>query len=284
MKYYLGIDGGGTSCRMRLLDGDGTILGESQSGAANVSLGAERVLPVLDDCMGAVLSQANLSRDAIGQIHATAGMAGTEVTQDTDWLNQYFDAFASFQLYSDCHSACVGAFGGGDGALVITGTGTVGWAIKGDKHFRIGGWGFQTSDLYSGAWLGQQALRHANHAYDGLCDSTLSKAILNHFENDSRNIATWALTATPADYATFAPMVITHAEQGDALAQDMMQQAGDGVSKMANDLMNKSNTQHWCFVGGVSPAITPYLCPKISEKCVSIKGDALEGAILLAQS
>ena len=282
MQYYLGIDGGGTSCRMRLIDGDGTVLGESQAGASNLCLGAERVLPAMDTCVNAVLAQSHLSRDVIPHIHVVAGMAGTESLQDTDWFDDYFADFASIKLYSDCHIACVGALGGADGALIIAGTGSVGWAIRGQDHFRIGGWGFYTSDLYSGAWLGHEAVRHAHHAYDGLCNSTLSLSVLGAFDNDSRNIVEWALTAKPADYGKFARHVIDHAEGGDTLARTIMQQAGDGISQMATDLMAKSNTHRWCFAGGVAPAITPYLNPSVAGKQTPIVGDALDGAMLLA--
>lgn len=297
MNYYLGIDGGGTSCRAKLINDKGAVLGECQSGAANLCLGSERVLPALEGCVTGVLSQAQLPlpqspsqsppQSPNGEtctIHVAAGMAGTETTEDISWFYDYFADFASVHLYADCHTACVGAFDGADGSLIIAGTGSVGWAIKGNNHCRIGGWGFETSDLYSGAWLGLEAIRHANHAYDGLCNSTLSHAVLGAFDNDSAHIITWALTATPADYAKYAPYVIDHARDGDALACTIMQQAGQGISKMALDLMSKSDTQHWCFVGGVSHAITPYLSPTAESKRMTAQGTALDGALRLAQS
>ncbi|TIM62324.1 MAG: N-acetylglucosamine kinase, partial [Mesorhizobium sp.] len=36
MKFVLGIDGGGTSCRAALATADGTVVGRAKSGAANI--------------------------------------------------------------------------------------------------------------------------------------------------------------------------------------------------------------------------------------------------------
>lgn len=298
MQYYLGIDGGGTSTRMRLQNDAGVTLGQSKSGSANIGLGADIVLSSMQSCISDILGQAQLTPSDTANIHVAGGLAGTETIADVQWLHDYFQSYASFAVYSDCHVACVGAFSndhvednhvgddrGNDtnGALLISGTGSVGWAINGDKSYRVGGWGFYIGDLYSGAWLGHEALRRAAYYYDGLCDSAMSKAVLEQFDGEIRTLFDWSLKAKPADYAQFAPYVINHAENGDATAIELMQQAGDGIGEMANHLLTKSNTHQWCFVGGVSHAITPYLQPPMAEKLITPRGDALTGAIMLAR-
>ena len=49
MTYFLGIDGGGSSCRMRLVNDAGIILSECKSGSTNLFLGSETVLKNIDD-------------------------------------------------------------------------------------------------------------------------------------------------------------------------------------------------------------------------------------------
>ena len=39
--YYVGIDGGGTSCRARIRDQHGQLIGEGKSGSANILLGVD---------------------------------------------------------------------------------------------------------------------------------------------------------------------------------------------------------------------------------------------------
>lgn len=282
-SYFLGIDGGGTSCRMRLTDNTGILLGESQAGAANLYLGADVVLPHIQHCLTEILEQAGLTPNIYPQTYAVGGIAGTEAISDYQWLLDYFADFADFRCVSDCETACLGAFGGADGALLISGTGSIGWAISQGKNYRVGGWGFNVSDKYSGAWMGHQALFHTLDAHDGLCHSTLCTVLLNHFDNNPSTIVDWATSATPADYGQFAPYVIDHAEQGDTIATTIIQQAGQGMGTMADHLLQKSGCNQWCFVGGLAQALTPYLPTAIAKKRQTPKGDALEGALIIAR-
>lgn len=47
-RYLVGIDGGGTSCRARICDLDGTILGEAKTGSANILLGSDIAMASID--------------------------------------------------------------------------------------------------------------------------------------------------------------------------------------------------------------------------------------------
>ena len=73
-------------------------------------------------------------------------------------------------ITSDAHAACVGAHGGHDGGIIIVGTGSVGWAIRGGRQYRVGGWGLTLSDEGSAAWLGREALSRAQKAEAGLAE------------------------------------------------------------------------------------------------------------------
>ncbi len=281
--YFLGIDGGGTSCRMRLVDTMGSILGEAQSGSANLYLGEQVVVPQLQHCLNDILSQAHLTPDIYQNTYAVGGIAGTESPENRTWLEAYFFDFAKFQCVSDCQISCVGAFDGADGALLISGTGCIGWAVSQGKNYRVGGWGFYVSDKYSGAWVGHQAIQYALDAYDGLCNSPLCMDILTQFKNSPNTIVQWAFSATPADYGKFAPKVIQYAQQNDHIATHILQQAGQGIGDMAVHLLKKSGCDKWCFKGGLASALTAYLPTDIKQKLWVSRGDALQGAILLAQ-
>src|SRR3546814_3085153 len=66
--------------------------------------------------------------------------------------------FANVQLTSDSIIANLGAHMGGDGAILILGTGSVGLIKRGEDSLSIGGYGFPISDEGSGA-----ALRSEEH-------------------------------------------------------------------------------------------------------------------------
>src|SRR5437764_1049925 len=63
--------------------------------------------------------------------------------------------------------ANLGAHAGGDGGIVIVGTGSIGFARVGEEVYTIGGYGFPVSDEGSGADLGLSAIRRSLWARDG---------------------------------------------------------------------------------------------------------------------
>src|SRR3546814_6785218 len=67
--------------------------------------------------------------------------------------------FANVQLTSDSIIANLGAHMGGDGALLILGTGSVGLIKRGEDSLSIGGYGFPISDEGSGAAVGPDRKR-----------------------------------------------------------------------------------------------------------------------------
>ncbi len=43
---------------------------------------------------------------------------------------------------TDAHAACIGAHNGADGAIIIIGTGVVGYQTQNGEGVQVGGWGF----------------------------------------------------------------------------------------------------------------------------------------------
>src|ERR1700728_248451 len=152
---FLGVDGGGTGCRVRLVDADGHVLGAGPGGAANIRLGLDSAWAAILEATDTALGQARLDRGALPRIHAGLGLAGIMKPPDIERLRAAAPPFASLSIASDAHTACLGAFAGRDGGIVISGTGSVGYAlIHGEPH-SIGGWAFDVSDLGSGADIGR---------------------------------------------------------------------------------------------------------------------------------
>src|SRR3954466_2134141 len=214
-RLYLGIDGGGTRCRARLTDKNGKKLGEGISGAANIRLGLEAAWSAILGATDQALSKAGLGADAMGRIHAGFGLAGICGPEDVEFLLSGRSPFANVQVETDAHTACLGAFDGADGAILIVGTGSVGYALIGGVAHSIGGWGFEISDDGSGAAMGRAAIRAAVRAHDGLSPKgRLTDAVLAKLGPPAR-IVEWASSAKPGNYASFAPLVLDHALRDD---------------------------------------------------------------------
>jgi len=278
----LGVDGGGTKCRARLTDRAGTILGEGNAGPANVRFGLTaaftQILHATDQC----LEQAGASRTR-QPIVACLALAGIGDLTAAGEARSHPHPFASMVCTSDAHAACVGAHAGRDGGIVIVGTGSIGWAnIVGQSH-RVGGWGFPASDEGSGAWLGNEAIRRVLLAGDGLLPWTdFLRAVFERFGNDPHAIVRWMSTARPRDYASIAPSVVEHAASGDRVATQLMQAAAMHIDALATRLIELGAVR-LSLMGGLATHIAPLLSGHTKDVLVPPLGDALNGALRLAE-
>jgi glucosamine kinase len=280
---FIGIDGGGTKCRARIRDAEGRLLGEGTAGSANILLGAEMVWnSVLTACRGA-LRQAGLAEVDMARAHVGLGLAGSGQRRAVDRVLSRPQPFRAMAIDTDAHVAWLGAFGGGDGAILIVGTGSCGYGRFQGRGVYVGGWGFQVSDEGSGAALGREALRRAIWAHDGRIAATeLSDAILARFGGSPEAIVDWAGQARASDYAGFAPIVLDHAERRDPLGVELVTAAVADLAPIANRLLDLG-APALCLFGGLADPLRPWLPPSLLQAVVPPMADPLEGAIALAR-
>jgi glucosamine kinase len=283
MPHYLGIDAGGTHTRARLVSDDGEILGAGETGAANTPAGLPHALQVIEESYSQAICQAGIAESGISSIHAGIGIAGLNRRGVLDGLKAHPFPFKSTAFASDAAIANLGAHAGEDGAIVVVGTGSIGFARVGEEIVTIGGYGFAVSDEGSGAELGLRAIRRALWARDGRIPHTaLTREVLDHFHGSAGEIVDWTASATPRDYAAFAPMVIQHANQGDATGELIVQEAAQRIGAVIRTMIERG-APHCCLMGGVAPYIRDWLAPSIRARLREPLGDALDGAILLAR-
>jgi glucosamine kinase len=288
-NIYIGVDGGATKCKARIEDETGNLIGQAVGGLANIRLSVETSWRSVYESIEAILQPQQLSlHDKKYQYHLALGLAGCEVQQARDAFLAVPHPFASLYLTSDAHVACVGAHAGGDGAIIIVGTGVVGYQIYKNKTKAVGGWGFPHDDEGGGAWLGLEVSRLTFQWLDGRGTATpLLEAVFAYFKNDLNDFATWANSATSNEFARLAPMVVNHSLQDDVLAHKLMRQAGQAVDSVAAALdkhhAQESTPLPCCLFGGIAPFIEPWLSPALQARLTPREGDANSGAILMAR-
>lgn len=284
MELYLGIDAGGTHTRARLVSSRGDILGTGEAGPANTASGLPDALRAIEQSYLQALAQAGLVDTNIGSIRAGLGIAGLNRRGILQGLKDHDFRFESIGFASDAAIANLGAHAGGDGAVVIVGTGSMGFAHVGEEIFTIGGYGFPVSDEGSGAELGLRAVRRALWARDGrIPHSRLTTEVLERFHRSAGEIVDWTSHATPADYGAFAPMVLDHAIQGDSVAELIVQDSARRIDNIIRALFDRG-APRCCLMGGVAVRIRDWLAASIRERLSEPLGDALDGAILLART
>jgi glucosamine kinase len=279
---YLGVDAGGSHCRARLADARGKVLGTGEAGPANARIGMEKLRATLMETCDQALLQAGLGAKDTSRISAGLGIAGISRPGVREALNTLGLPFAKIRWETDAAIANLGAHNGGDGATLILGTGSIAYVKANGGAFSIGGYGFPISDEGSGAALGLSAVRHALRALDGRTKPTpLSSAITSRFSHETPRVIAWMDTATPKEYAAFAPIVFDFAEADDEIARSIVESAALHVEQFIETIFVRG-APRCSLAGGIAPRMRPWLRERTTARLSSPLGDPLDGALLLA--
>ena len=285
-NIFIGIDGGGTKSKLIIQDENGTQLAESRSGAANIRLSVNTTIKSIDTALKDALRQIGITfEDPSYAFHLGVGLAGTEVPSACTEFLAKLPIFESVCLQSDPHTACLGAHNGGDGAILIVGTGVVGYKHENGKNTKIGGWGFPHSDEGSGAWLGLETMRLTLQWQDKRIEvSPLLEAVLRSFNNNLSEMVTWANQANATDFATLAPLFMEHLQQEDRWAVVLMERSAKAVSEVAHCLFKDSaDSLPLCMFGGLASYVEPYLDETIKSRIVPRQYGATQGALIMVR-
>ena len=275
------IDLGKSKCRARLAI-DGTRSHREGGGAPGlaardgVALALASILPLLADAR-----PERIGVGAAGAMYATA---------EADALARALadDRGAPCAVTSDVVTAHAGALDGEAGVLLIAGTGAVALGITADAHRTVDGWGPDLGDLGSGSWLGREGVRAVLRSRDGLGPATVLTDVLTLLIGDGTSPIAWVGgAAAPARLlATFAPAVLDAADQGDAAARAIRDDAARMLAETALAASGGSSvvalhgglTSHDGFRAAVSSALGSR-----GLEALPARGDALDGAAMIAE-
>lgn len=280
-SFLIGCDGGGTSCRLVIADGEGRVLAQATGGPANVTSDFDLTIASLRAALMEAVAQLGLTlTDVLGGV-AHFGLAGVQSKQDAARVAAEFP-FAKICVTEDRLIAIVGAIGAADGVLLGLGTGTIVAAQRNGQSRRIGGWGLQLSDDASGAWLGRLLLQRVLLAQDGMEPfSPLTMDCFDRFGREPRALVQFAVSACPVDYAGFAPDIVSAAHAGDRVGIALMQQGAAYLTR-ALDVLGFAPPDLLCLSGGVGPHYAPYLPSKVQDAIIAPMGQGVDGALRLA--
>jgi len=282
-QFYIGVDGGGTSCRARIEDAEGRLLGQGAAGPAATRIGADRSMQAVRTASIAAAIDAGLAPAALADTSAAVGLAGIDRKGAREALLGLPHPFRNVVYATDANVACLGAHRGRDGGIVVVGTGSIGFARVKGRERRIGGYGFPISDEGSGAELGLQAVRLALRAHDGRArPSPFLLEVMRRLGPDAVTLVAWAEQATATEYASLAPVALSHAEAGDPSAEEIVAEAGRHVDVLIRSLV-EFGAPRISLLGGLASRLVRWLSPDVLEFLSPPEGDAVAGALLLAR-
>jgi glucosamine kinase len=280
-RLYIGAYCGASRCHARLRDSEGRAIAETQGSGGNLYVDFDAALATLDKRIDAVCAKAGLAAADRAKVTLGLGLAGLSGPADAERVEARYAGFASVRAVNDALAGCLGAHGGGDGALVVAGTGSAAVARVGRRETVIGGRGFLLGDDGSTARVGAEAIRAALRAHDGVGPtSSLTEEVMRRF-GDPLTATQWALTAKPAGYGAFMPLVFERAAAGDAVALTIVAAAARAIDALIAATRALGATRV-VLVGGMNPAIAPYLVEASRTVLRDPLYDAADGAILVA--
>ncbi len=228
MKYYLGVDAGGTKTDF--------LLGDETTELARVRAGTIKRMKASEAETESNLAGALTELSAITGVpmqsisRCCIGTAGETVPLVVDWLRKAFGQKVGGELIllGDVEIALDASFFGKRGVLVLSGTGSnVAGRTANGKIVTAGGWGPAMADQGSGHFIGLEGLRRGFLAIDQRRTTALLESVRAQWKLSSLGELIEFANANPApDFSKLVPLVVRLAEQGDPIAREVLDSAG----------------------------------------------------------
>jgi glucosamine kinase len=298
-RYFVGIDGGGTRTTLGIAEESGREI-LRRSGPAGI-VDARRpaaTVEVLVSLVQEATARAGFTGPAAGLCAGLAGVANATERQIVEAALQRSGVADRVAVLTDGETALYGAFEGGPGILLISGTGSVAYARAEDGRVeRCGGWGMILGDEGGGYAMGRAGLRGALLAADGRGpDTRLLPALLEVLGLAvPEAVPPWIARAEKAEVALLAVQVLRLAADGDLVARGIVSGATRDLAAHANAL--RARLGPWTapprvvLHGGMAsdPIFRPLLAGVLAMRpdpfrTVEPAADAVAGALQFART
>jgi len=261
MKYFIGMDGGGTKTKCVVTDEDLNVKYECKGSASNFLIqGVDKVSAMIAGLIKESVENLNITYSDIGGFVIGTTGAGRRV--DAELLeNGIAEIFKNdkiditkFRVESDARVALEGAFAGKPGSILIAGTGSImfGKDRNGEIH-RVGGFGRFIGDEGSGYSIGKKGLIALSKYFDGRGKETLLKDLCaKAFKITDTSDLIIEIYKNNFDIATVAPFVIEAADKGDEICKQILESESDELVLHVKSMYTKlkEETLYLSLVGG----------------------------------
>ena len=251
----LGIDGGGSKTLIAVADRDGQVLQMSRGLPIN-PLDRSDWQQILDVHLRPFVEGGDV-RSIAAALPAYGEVAAISSAQDR--LIATLAGSRPSVVLNDVDAAQIGAFAGGAGILILSGTGSMAWARDAaGKSYRVGGWGDVIGDEGSSHWIGKRVLETISQSIDGRIPRTgLVHAVLAALGIDPAHaqdgLEAWVghLTNPRPQIAALAPLATELATQGDIAATVIVESAANELARHIFAIAKLSGLPPaWSYAGG----------------------------------
>ncbi len=281
IKYFIGVDGGGSGTRVVVADHSRQVIAEAEGAPSALGQGIEQAWRSIMDTIAKALANEKLHVPMLSECAIGLGLSGAN---NIIWKNKFLlknPGFLTISLDTDGFTTLLGAHGGKPGVIVAVGTGSVGMVLKKNgERIAVSGWGFPAGDEASGAWLGMKAAGLAQKTLDGRREaSTLTNLILNYCGNSTDEFLTWLGNAQQNAFAQLAPFIFESAKT-DISAKQFLLEAGIEIEIMIKTL-DPLNELPLSICGRLGEALIPSLPETIKNRVLKAQKNSAQGALYL---
>ena len=301
MKWFIGIDGGGTKTAFVISKRDGTPVHiHIGSGCSYQEIGQEKVISVLIEGITTLLKKADATKEDCAGCCIGLPCFGENVIVDEQIQLQIKNLLAPIPvvIVNDSIVGWAGSLECQEGIHIVAGTGSIAVGCgTGGAFARCGGWTEFFSDEGSCYWIGRKAMELFSTEADG----RVPKGVLYHIvrevyelDNDFEFVEKILNTIAPYrdKVAEFQRIALKAAIAGDPAAQDLYRQAAEELSQLVSGVKSKLIWSREpitvSYYGGLFHAgeyiLNPLEDALSSMGCILQKPlrSATEGALLLA--
>lgn len=283
VDYLVGVDGGGSGTRALVQRAGGEVIATAAAGPSALGQGIVQAWDHVQAAIRAAFEVAGIAVPAWSRCVLAAGLSGVSHVPWRDAFLLRNPGFAALHVDSDAFTLLLGAHGGAPGAILIAGTGSIAEALHADgTRATVGGWGFRVDDEGSGGWLGLQAVRHGLAAFDGRANpGALARRVWMHCGDERETLQAWCARAGQFEFGQLARAVFD-CEQSDPVAASLLQQATAALEDLALAIDPRGRLP-LAIGGSIGQRLAPRMRAFVRGRIVPARGDALAGALTLAQ-
>lgn len=234
MKYFLGIDGGGTKTASLLIDEYGKQRASLvREGSSYKEYGIDRVKMTIRESVETCLVQAGVEMSELAGIVLGLPCFGEGGADDAIVEQQMVDMLMPIpcKIVNDVEVGFAGSLGLKSGIHIVAGTGSIAFGKNADGEIaRSGGWSTFFGDEGSCYWLGRRTMELFSKQADmRIPRNVLYQIITDTFElkdpMDFINLMEGDYIANRSKVASLQRILLEAARQGDCSAQELYKEA-----------------------------------------------------------
>lgn len=280
MEYILSVDGGGSKTLYCLYEIENNCKEYIKGNSTNYkNIGIDAVKSNLEENINEIMSKKNISFKDIK--YFVFGLSSCDTAEDYNLFKKLLEHIGikeNFVIMNDAELAFRAICPFEDGGVIVSGTGSIGFAFDEKKVVRVGGWGKELSDLGSGYWIGRKFLEKYILYLENMEEKDDSFDKIEILANDKRKQLEKIVEKydTTEKIASVAKFVIK--EKDTLLCKKILDEAAEELTKMIKQISKIIKKDMYTLVLSGGVAVNEIVTSKIKEKLIQYN---LEGKIKL---